>query len=1009
MTNDAKDPVTDDLLWRHLKSVPAFRALLRATEARFYQALEIAAPLEEPILDIGCGDGHFAQMTFAHKLTAGVDPWWGPLTKAQASDAYHAVIHSLGNELPFPDNTFATVISNSVLEHIPDVQAVLNEAGRVLKRDGRLVITMPSEYFTQYLGGAQALERMGLPGIARQYRRFFNFISRHARTDGPAVWAERLGQAGFAVVRWQYYFSPGALRALEWGHVQGLPSAVLHFLTGHWVVAPWENNLKRTEQWVRPYYEEVFPDQGAYLFMVARKQANHAVTAQIPPPAPFSKAELAGVVRPSNTAVKEPTPSIPAAAPEEEAQHAEETATIGTAADEPAAAEEAAFGRTADRLISGALLMLALLSTALGQAILNTAPAHPAEGLQWYAWGMGMLLLLAWRQKEFLALSLSWKLPNLGEIPRRRWAVLAGLVLVLAANGAANAGGGTRGPGMALALWAAGIGVTAYALLDPGVMNSLRQAVPRPPPSTLRVSAALFLAALALRAVALSAHPFILNGSEANIGLDAASVVRGQLHNPFATGWLTNPTLPLFLLALPIRQLGTTALAIRLLSPLVGSLTVVATWLFGRRIWGQEVGLMAAVLLAGSHFHLHYSRLGLTNSWDPLLVLLTLGTAALAWEKRDTPPERPLWLASGAAAGLSAYWYTSSHLLPLILATVLLFMLIFDGTGLRQRWRHLAAASLLAFAIALPIMIYYRSHPGLFMERANLLGIFDSRSGWLSREAVRTGLTRAELLRQQWWRGLLAFNSGLDQSPNYRPGRPLLGFGPAVLFVLGLGFTLIRLRQFRNALLVAWVGVTMVFAGTLLESPPSSHRLIIAAPALSLLAGVGLTGIGRLLATLFTNRQDVPSARPISEGLWRALLPAVLLFATSDVAFYFGPYRQQNEFADRNTEIADRMAHYLESLNGEWSAFFHGPPAMYVSFPNISYLAANFQENGNLFDVDPAEADTPVTPSGSIVFIFVPERANEIPLRQNQYPGGQLITFPGHYANPLFYAYEVRS
>ena len=58
------------MLWRHLKTIPAFRGLLRAVEARFYQQLDLA----EPILDLGCGDGHFSQMTFERPLTVGIDP-----------------------------------------------------------------------------------------------------------------------------------------------------------------------------------------------------------------------------------------------------------------------------------------------------------------------------------------------------------------------------------------------------------------------------------------------------------------------------------------------------------------------------------------------------------------------------------------------------------------------------------------------------------------------------------------------------------------------------------------------------------------------------------------------------------------------------------------------------------------------------------------------------------------------------------------------------------------------
>ena len=65
----------DDLLWRNLKELPAFRGLLRAVEARFYQDLA----LPEPVLDLGSGDAHFASVAFDHSLTVGVDPWTPPL------------------------------------------------------------------------------------------------------------------------------------------------------------------------------------------------------------------------------------------------------------------------------------------------------------------------------------------------------------------------------------------------------------------------------------------------------------------------------------------------------------------------------------------------------------------------------------------------------------------------------------------------------------------------------------------------------------------------------------------------------------------------------------------------------------------------------------------------------------------------------------------------------------------------------------------------------------------
>ena len=64
----------DDLLWRQLRGVPAFRALLRAVESRFYQDLELARPL----LDLGCGDGRVnVWMSYLAQVSIGVelDEW----------------------------------------------------------------------------------------------------------------------------------------------------------------------------------------------------------------------------------------------------------------------------------------------------------------------------------------------------------------------------------------------------------------------------------------------------------------------------------------------------------------------------------------------------------------------------------------------------------------------------------------------------------------------------------------------------------------------------------------------------------------------------------------------------------------------------------------------------------------------------------------------------------------------------------------------------------------------
>ena len=54
-----------DHLWLQISSLPYFRGLLRAVEARFYENID----LPSPTLDLGCGDGHFATLAFDRKLS----------------------------------------------------------------------------------------------------------------------------------------------------------------------------------------------------------------------------------------------------------------------------------------------------------------------------------------------------------------------------------------------------------------------------------------------------------------------------------------------------------------------------------------------------------------------------------------------------------------------------------------------------------------------------------------------------------------------------------------------------------------------------------------------------------------------------------------------------------------------------------------------------------------------------------------------------------------------------
>jgi SAM-dependent methyltransferase len=257
-----------DFLFLHVRDLPYFRGLLRAVESCFYQDL----PLPSPVYDLGCGDGHFASLTFELKIDVGLDPWHGPVHEAATRGIYRSLIEADAAHAPFPSSYFASGISNSVLEHIPHIDDVLVETARLLKPGAPFIFCVPNHNFLPSLSVARFFDRIGLHSLARAYRRFFNRISRHEHCDDTETWSVRLEAAGFRIEKYWHYFSPSALAALEWGHYLGLPSLVLHVLTRRWILVPVRWNLALTLRLLRPYYNEPIPQQeGAYTFYIARR------------------------------------------------------------------------------------------------------------------------------------------------------------------------------------------------------------------------------------------------------------------------------------------------------------------------------------------------------------------------------------------------------------------------------------------------------------------------------------------------------------------------------------------------------------------------------------------------------------------------------------------------------------------------------------------------------------------------------------------------------------------
>ena len=99
------------------------------------------------VLDLGCGAGTdlliAAQMTGRHGRVIGVDMTPAMLDRARASAREMAVANvelyeALIEALPLADESVDVLISNGVMDLVPDKDAVLDEIDRVLRPGGRL-------------------------------------------------------------------------------------------------------------------------------------------------------------------------------------------------------------------------------------------------------------------------------------------------------------------------------------------------------------------------------------------------------------------------------------------------------------------------------------------------------------------------------------------------------------------------------------------------------------------------------------------------------------------------------------------------------------------------------------------------------------------------------------------------------------------------------------------------------------------------------------------------------
>jgi SAM-dependent methyltransferase len=103
-----------------------------------YRAIaEAASQLEGRLLDVGCGRRPYQEL-FRTREYVGLEIDTPENRANKQADYYYD-----GELLPFPDQSFESVLCNQVLEHVFAPDRLLGEINRVLKPGGLMLLTVP--------------------------------------------------------------------------------------------------------------------------------------------------------------------------------------------------------------------------------------------------------------------------------------------------------------------------------------------------------------------------------------------------------------------------------------------------------------------------------------------------------------------------------------------------------------------------------------------------------------------------------------------------------------------------------------------------------------------------------------------------------------------------------------------------------------------------------------------------------------------------------------------------
>lgn len=335
----------------------------------------------------------------------------------------------------------------------------------------------------------------------------------------------------------------------------------------------------------------------------------------------------------------------------------------------------------------------------------------------------------------------------------------------------------------------------------------------------------ILLVAAALRFTALPAFPPGIAHDEVAEVLIAEGILAGHHAIFFQEAYGQEP-LFLYLVAVMVALVGRSTLSLRFVTASVGLLTVAAGARWSRRLFGLRVGLMTASGIAVVLWPVFWSRVGLRGMLLPLTMLL--GADSL-WRSMYGRSGRRGAVWGGVWFGLSGYTYLAARAVPVMLVLFAAALLVSQRGCARKRWRAVVITMCVAAVTVCPLVVY------LVRNKEAQSRVYEVDAPL---QALRAGDPHPIATNLIKILGMFTFQGDATERNNVplRPVFPEPVWG--TLFYIGVCVALIRVREPRYVLALAWLGA-MLLPSLATTEAPNFVRTLGALPAVMVFPSIG--------------------------------------------------------------------------------------------------------------------------------------------------------------------------